>query len=84
MTYTPANKKAYHDALTWQTNPDPQSVAVYNAFTCPPAKAVVDDPTIPLVTCDADGNKFLLSPALIEGTEIDSAWRARPARARVR
>ena len=78
VTYTPANKKAYQDALTWQTNPDPQSVAVYNAFTCPPAKAVVDDPTIPLVTCDADGNKFLLSPALIEGTQIDSASAGAP------
>jgi preprotein translocase subunit SecD len=35
ITYTAANKKAYEDALTWQTNPDPQSVAVYNAYTCP-------------------------------------------------
>jgi len=73
VDYTEANQKAYEDALTWQTNPDPQSVAVYNAYTCPSAKPVVDDPTIPLVTCDADGNKFLLSPALIEGTQIDSA-----------
>jgi preprotein translocase subunit SecD len=76
--YTPANKKAYEDALTWQTNPDPQSVAVYNAYTCPSSKPVVDDPTIPLVTCDADGNKFLLSPALIEGTQIDSASAGAP------
>ncbi len=61
------------DPLTWMTNPDPQSVAVYNAFTCPPATPVVDDPTIPLVTCDAQSNKFLLSPALIKGTQITSA-----------
>ena len=32
-----------------------------------------DNPTIPLVTCDAQNNKYLLSPALIEGTSIDSA-----------
>ncbi len=78
VDYTPANQKAYQDALTWQTNPDPQSVAVYNAYTCPSAKPVVDDPTIPLVTCDQDGNKFLLSPALIEGTQIDSASAGAP------
>ena len=71
--YTPANKAAYQDALTWMKNPDPQSVAVYNAFTCPPATAVDDNPTIPLVTCDAQNNKYLLSPALIEGTNINSA-----------
>jgi preprotein translocase subunit SecD len=71
--YTAANRKAFQDALTWQTNPDPQSVAVYNAYTCPSKKPVVDDPTIPLVTCDAQGQKYLLSPALIEGTSITSA-----------
>jgi preprotein translocase subunit SecD len=71
--YTEANKKAFSDALTWMTNPDPQSVAVYNAYTCPSKKAVVDDPTIPIVTCDKQGQKFLLSPAQIEGTEISSA-----------
>jgi len=76
--YTPANQKAFQDPLTWFLNPDPQSVAVYNAFTCPPAKPVVDDPTLPLVTCDAQGNKFLLSPALIEGTQIDSASAGAP------
>ena len=54
-------------------------MAVYNAFTCPSTKPVVDDPTIPLVTCDdQDGNKFLLSPALIEGTQIDSASAGAP------
>ena len=71
--YTPANKKAFSDPLTWMKNPDPQSVAVYNAFSCPPATPVVDDPTLPLVTCDAQNNKFLLSPALIRGTQITSA-----------
>jgi preprotein translocase subunit SecD len=78
VDYTAANQKAYEDALTWFQNPDPQSVAVYNAFTCPPATPVVDDPTLPLVTCDAQNNKFLLSPALIEGTQIDSASAGAP------
>ncbi len=78
--YTPANKAAYQDSLTWMKNPDPQSVAVYNAFTCPAATPVDDNPTIPLVTCSQKPDpttgqyvKYLLSPALIEGTSIDSA-----------
>jgi preprotein translocase subunit SecD len=73
VQYTEANKKAFGDALTWMNNPDPQSVAVYNAYSCPSKTAVKDDPTIPIVTCDAQGQKYLLSPALIEGTEIKSA-----------
>jgi len=73
VDYTAANRKAFGDALTWMTNPDPQSVAVYDAFTCPAKTPVVDDPDLPLVTCDAQGNKYLLSPALIRGTQIKSA-----------
>ena len=33
VNYTAANRKAFQDALTWMKSPDPQSVAVYNAFT---------------------------------------------------
>jgi preprotein translocase subunit SecD len=82
VTYTDANKKAFADALSWMTNPDPQSVAVYNAYTCPApgatAKPVEDDPNIPIVTCDDQGQKYLLSPAVIEGTEISSASAIAP------
>ncbi len=80
VTYTPENQQSFQDGLTWMKNPDPQSVAVYNAFTCPAKTPVVDDPSIPLVTCSdkPDPNtgqyvKYLLSPALIEGTSITSA-----------
>ena len=45
--YTAANQKAFRTPLTWMTNPDPQSVAVYNAFTCPPTKPVVGRPDHP-------------------------------------
>ncbi len=85
ITYTAANKAAYEDALTWMTNPDPQSVEVYNNFTCPAATPVDDNPAIPLVTCsqEPDPNtgqyvKYLLSPALIEGTDITSASAGAP------
>ncbi len=76
--YTPANRASFQNGLTWMQNPDPQSVAVYNAFSCPANPPVVDDPSLPLVTCDAQNNKFLLSPALIEGTEISSASAGAP------
>ena len=75
--YTAANRKSFQDGLAWQTNPDPQSVAVYNAYTCPSTKPVNDDPNLPLVTCQGS-QKFLLSPALIEGTQITSASAAAP------
>jgi preprotein translocase subunit SecD len=78
VKYTSANQTAFQDGLTWMANPDPQSVAVYNNFTCPPKHAVKDDPTLPLVTCDAQGIKYLLSPAQIEGTEIKSASATAP------
>jgi preprotein translocase subunit SecD len=85
VQYTEANKKAFGDALTWMTNPDPQSVAVYNAYTCPSKKPVVDDPSIPIVTCSQKPDpttgqyvKYLLSPAQIEGTEISSATANAP------
>jgi len=73
VNYTPENQQSFQDGLTWMKNPDPQSVAVYNAYTCPSKTPVVDDPTIPIVTCDDQGQKYLLSPALIEGTSITSA-----------
>jgi preprotein translocase subunit SecD len=85
VNYTAANKKAFSDALTWMTNPDPQSVAVYDAYTCPSKTPVVDDPTIPIVTCSQQPDpqthqytKYLLSPALIEGTQISSASAIAP------
>jgi len=80
VNYTPENQQSFQDGLTWMKNPDPQSVAVYNAFTCPAKTPVVDDPSLPLVTCSdkPDPNtgqfvKYLLSPAQIEGTSITSA-----------
>ncbi|MBA2639460.1 MAG: protein translocase subunit SecD [Nocardioidaceae bacterium] len=46
-------------------------------FTCPDdpdAAALVDDePGEPLITCDDEGIKYLLSPAVIEGTSLTDA-----------
>ncbi|MGH3362565.1 MAG: protein translocase subunit SecD [Nocardioides sp.] len=62
--------------LQWMNNPDPASIKAYNEFKCPaPGESplVDDDPDKPLVTCDAEGNKYLLSVSMIEGTSLDSA-----------
>jgi preprotein translocase subunit SecD len=62
--------------LKWIDNPDPASIAAFQKFQCPPAgeaPAVDDVPDKPLVTCDEDGIKYLLSPAVIEGTQLTDA-----------
>jgi preprotein translocase subunit SecD len=62
--------------LTWKDNPNPEAVEAYNAFTCPADGTlpnVVDDPAKPLVTCDEEGRKYLLSASMIEGTQLDDA-----------
>ncbi|HXH78472.1 protein translocase subunit SecD [Nocardioides sp.] len=64
------------DPLTWMDNPDAASVAAFEQFSCPPPGEpvdVVDDPDKPLVTCDQNGTKLLLSIAMIEGTDLDAA-----------
>jgi len=64
------------EPLQWMNNPDPASVQAFNEFECPPqgqAPAVEDDPDKPLVTCDDQGMKYLLSASMIEGTNLQSA-----------
>jgi preprotein translocase subunit SecD len=64
------------DPLQWMLDPDEKSVAAYNAYSCPaPGEStdVDDDPDKPLVTCDENGQKFLLSVSMIEGAELKSA-----------
>jgi len=64
------------DPLIWIDSPDQASVAAFQAFECPPAgeaALVEDDPDRPLVTCDDQGVKYLLSTAMIEGTQLTGA-----------
>ena len=81
----PADGALVDQPLKWMDNPDPASVAAFNAYQCPPpgeTAVVEDDPDKPLVTCDEDGIKYLLSVAMIEGTDLDVRRRAasrRPA-----
>jgi preprotein translocase subunit SecD len=63
-------------------NPGDKWLQKFAAYTCPTGKkaaAPVDDvKSQPLVTCDGDGNKLLLSSALIEGTQLKSATAGIP------
>jgi preprotein translocase subunit SecD len=64
------------DPLKWMNTPDPASVQAFNDYECPPkgqATLVEDDPDKPLVTCDENGVKYLLSKSMIEGTDLTSA-----------
>jgi preprotein translocase subunit SecD len=75
----PKGGKGVDDPLTWMSAPSQEAITAFNSFTCPadgsPAN-VVDDPNRPLVTCgtgDDTGQKYLLTSALIEGDQLDSA-----------
>ena len=62
--------------LVWMDNPDPASVKAFQEFECPPAgesPLVDDNANKPLVTCDEQGVKYLLSVSMIEGTDLKSA-----------
>jgi preprotein translocase subunit SecD len=68
--------------LKWQDDPGAAWLQKFGKFTCPAngknAPPVNDIPTKPLLTCDQDGNKLLLSAALIEGTQLKSAQATPP------
>jgi len=72
-----AKASSVEEVLAWAASPDAESVAAFAAYTCPQpgddSAPVVDDPRKPLITCDEDGLKFLLSEAVIEGTELEGA-----------
>lgn len=63
------------DAVSFMNNPPADQVAKFDAYTCPTdgTANVEDNPSQPLVTCDDQGVKYLLTPAIIEGTEISDA-----------
>jgi preprotein translocase subunit SecD len=69
----PTDKSTIAAQLAWMRNPDAASLAKFQSFTCESAGQQVDDPAKPLLACDENGNKYLLSPAIIEGTQLDGA-----------
>jgi preprotein translocase subunit SecD len=63
--------------LQWMDNPGSTWLKKFAAFSCPAhggsAKPIVDDPDKPLITCGKGGLKYLLSKAIIEGTQLTGA-----------
>ena len=72
-TDVPTNKSTVPQLLAWADNPDPASQVAFAKFDCKDAKDQVDDPAKPLLACDKKGFKYLLSPAIIEGTQLSNA-----------
>jgi preprotein translocase subunit SecD len=63
-------------ALKWRDAPPQDWIAKFNATTCPISgdqPEDFDDPNKPLVTCDEDGVKYLLSAATNVGEDLDEA-----------
>lgn len=69
----PTDESSTEELLAWMRNPDQGSLTAFQEFTCEEAGDQVDNPAKPLLACDENGNKYLLSPAIIEGTELDDA-----------
>ncbi len=63
--------------MAWAQNPGDEWLQKFAAYTCPAkgedAAPVADNADQPLITCDDEGQKFLLSKAVIEGTQLKSA-----------
>jgi preprotein translocase subunit SecD len=72
-TEVPTNKSSIQELLAWSDSPDPASMRTFSEFNCEDAGDVADNPAKPLVACDEEGIKYLLSPAMIEGTQLSDA-----------
>ena len=63
--------------LQWMRNPGQEWLQKFQEFTCPAeggtAPPVRDVTGQPLITCDDQGAKFLLSAAMIQGTQLTDA-----------
>ncbi len=73
---------AVDDPIAWAQNPGQEWLQRFADFTCPPrgeeAAPTADPSDEPMIACNEDGLKFLLSSALIEGTELRSASYGTP------
>jgi preprotein translocase subunit SecD len=68
--------------LKWIDNPGQAWINRFTRYQCPTgtnaAPPVVDAKNKPLITCDDEGQKYLLSAPMIEGTQLSSAAVAAP------
>lgn len=63
--------------LQWMDNPGQEWLQKFSEYTCPEAgkaaEPVADVKDEPMITCDSDGVKYLLSAAMIQGTQLTKA-----------
>jgi preprotein translocase subunit SecD len=63
--------------LKWMDNPGQEWLQKFQRHTCPPPgetpPPVNDRSDAPLITCDDEGIKYLLSAAMIQGTQLTNA-----------
>ncbi|HNO39599.1 MAG TPA: protein translocase subunit SecD, partial [Marmoricola sp.] len=67
--------------LEWTKDPGTEWLTKFAAFQCPKkgtTEKVEDDPNQPLIACDDKGQKYLLSVAIIEGTDVKTASYGTP------
>jgi preprotein translocase subunit SecD len=67
-----------NDPYAWNDNPGSEWLQRLSAFDCskpldPTQPGQFDIPTQPLLSCDSAGNRYLLGPSLIEGTDVTNA-----------
>lgn len=69
--------------LKWMDNPGEEWLKKFAAYTCPTGKKaaspVQDIKDQPLITCDSDGVKYLLSASMIQGTQLTKAEAGIPS-----
>jgi preprotein translocase subunit SecD len=66
------------DPYSWNTNPGAEWLQRLAAFDCdkaldPTQPGQFDIPSQPLLACDDQGNRYLLGPSLIQGTDVSDA-----------
>ena len=68
------------DPLAWSQDPGVEWLQKFDQFQCPEGGAppAADNRNEPIIACNDEGLKFLLSKSLIEGTELSSASYGTP------
>jgi preprotein translocase subunit SecD len=71
------------DPYSWTANPPADWLQRLAAFDCskpldPTQPGEFDIPSQPLLACDSDGNRYLLGPSMLEGTDVSGATAGIP------
>ncbi len=70
------------DPYAWTQNPPQDWLVKLSQFQCPglgKPSPQIDVPSQPLLACDDSGNKYLLGPTMVEGTDVKDASSGIPS-----